>query len=118
IERVYPNRFQHIKLLNQMGAKTKFFQPEINNTLNYYHFNPESDKPEYFHGVKIYGPAKLLPTKLVVSDLRAGATSTLAALTAQGKSTIEGVEFIERGYEKLAERLKSLGADIKYIKTK
>ena len=43
--------------------------------------------------------------------------TTLAALTAVGQSTIEGVEFIERGYEKLAERLQSLGADIEYIKT-
>ncbi|MCX6727002.1 MAG: UDP-N-acetylglucosamine 1-carboxyvinyltransferase [Candidatus Shapirobacteria bacterium] len=118
IERVFPNRFQHIKLLNQLGAKTKFFKPEIENPEEYYHFNQESDKPEYFHGVTIYGPTKLTPANLVVSDLRAGASTTLAALTAEGKSTIEGVEFIERGYEKLAERLKSLGAKITYIKTK
>jgi len=49
--------------------------------------------------------------------LRAGATSTIAALTANGESNINGVEFIERGYEKLADRLKSLGAKIQYIKT-
>lgn len=117
IERVFPSRFQHIGLLNQMGAKTKFFQPEIENPEEYYYFNPESDKPEFFHGVKIYGPGKLKPTNLQVSDLRAGATTTLAALTAEGESTIDGVEYIERGYEKLADRLKSLGARIKYVKT-
>ena len=100
-----------------MGAKTKFFQPEVSDPLNYYHFNPESDKPEYFHGVKIYGPSKLHATNLTISDLRAGATTALAALTAEGQSTIDGVEYIERGYEKLAERLSSLGAKIKYIKT-
>ncbi len=116
IERVFPSRFQHIKLLNQMGAKTKFFQPEVADPTTYYQFNPESDKPEYFHGVKIYGPSKLLPTNSTIADLRAGATTTLAALTAEGTSEIEGVEFIERGYEKLAERLDSLGAKIEYIK--
>lgn len=117
IERVFPSRFQHIGLLNQMGAKTKFFQPEVEDPTTYYHFNPESDKAEYFHGVKIYGPSKLKAANLKVADLRAGATTTLAALTAEGESTIEGVEYIERGYEKLAERLRSLGAQIKYIKT-
>ncbi len=116
IERVFPSRFQHIKFLNEMGAKTKFFQPKVSDPATYYHFNPESDKPEYFHGVKIYGPSKLHATNLTVADLRAGATSTLAALTAEGQSTIDGVEYIERGYEKLAERLSSLGAKIKYIK--
>lgn len=117
IERIYPSRFQHIDLLNQMGAKTKFFQPEVTDKNNYYHFNPESDKPEYFHGVKIFGPTRLKPVDLIISDLRAGATATLATLVAEGKSTITGVEYIERGYEKLADRLCSLGAQIKYIKT-
>jgi UDP-N-acetylglucosamine 1-carboxyvinyltransferase len=117
IERIYPSRFQHIATLNQMGVKTKFFNPELANPAEYYQFNPESDKPEYFHGVKIYGPSRLNPVKITVSDLRAGATATIAAITAEGQSTIDGVEFIERGYEKLAERLESLGADIQYIKT-
>jgi UDP-N-acetylglucosamine 1-carboxyvinyltransferase len=117
IERIWPSRFQNIAVLNQMGVKTKFFNPEIANPSEYYHFNPESDKPEYFHGVKIYGPSHLKPINLTVDDLRAGAAATIAAITACGQSTIDGVEFIERGYEKLAERLQSLGADIQYIKT-
>ena len=117
IEKIFPSRFQHIATLNQMGAKTKFFNPEITNPSEYYHFNPESDRTDYFHGVKIYGPSKLKPINISVSDLRAGATATLAALTAEGESVIDNVEFIERGYEKLADRLCSLGANIKYIKT-
>lgn len=117
IERIFPSRFQHIQTLNDMGAKTNFFNPTVDNPREYYDFNPESDRPEYFHGVKIYGPSKLKPANLTVSDLRAGAMATLAALTASGQSTISGVEYIERGYEKLADRLRSLGANIEYIKT-
>lgn len=117
VERVFPSRFQHISLLNQMGVKTKFFNPKVSDPASYYQFNPESDRPEYFHGVTIYGPSRLQGATLKVNDLRAGATTTLAALTATGESIIEGVEYIERGYEKLAERLNALGADIKYIKT-
>jgi UDP-N-acetylglucosamine 1-carboxyvinyltransferase len=117
IEKVYPSRFQHIENLQKMGAKINFFNPEITNPEQYYQFNPQSDRPEYFHGVKIYGPTKLKPSTFTINDLRAGASATVAALTAEGKSTIEGVEYIERGYEKLAERLWALGANIEYIKT-
>lgn len=116
IERVYPSRFQHIENLKKMGAKTTYFNPVIEDSSNYYQFNPENDRPEFFHGVKIYGPTKLIPANFVINDLRAGASTTLAALTAQGVSIIDGVEYIERGYEKLAERLRSLGANIEYIK--
>jgi len=117
IERVYPSRFQHIENLKKMGVKVSFFNPQISNPETYYEFNSASDKPEYFHGVKIYGPTQLQPAKFDVSDLRAGASTVLAALTAKGTSTIDGVEYIERGYEKLGERLSSLGANIEYIKT-
>ena len=117
IERVYPSRFQHIENLKKMGVKITFFNPTPANPESYYQFNPESDKADYFHGVKIYGPTKLKPAKFIIDDLRAGASTVLAALTANGTSTIDGVEYIERGYEKLAERLSALGANIEYIKT-
>jgi UDP-N-acetylglucosamine 1-carboxyvinyltransferase len=117
IERVYPNRFQHIDNLKKMGVKVAFFNPTVSDPQNYYQFNPESDDPKYFHGVKIYGPAQLKPAKFIINDLRAGASITLAALTANGTSIIDGIEYLERGYEKLAERLCALGANIEYIKT-
>lgn len=117
IERVFPYRFHHIEQFQKMGLKTKYFNPDITDKENYYEFNKESDKPEYFHGVKIYGPTKLEPSNFTINDLRTGASITIAALTAKGKSTINGVEYIERGYEKLADRLCYLGADIEYIKT-
>lgn len=116
IEKVYPSRFQHIANLQKMGAKVQLFNPIVENPETYYQFNPENDNPNFFHGVKIYGPTKLQPTNFIIDDLRAGASTTIAALVADGISTIDGVEFIERGYEKLAERLSSLGANIEYIK--
>lgn len=116
IERVFPYRFQHIDILNQMGVKTKFFNPEIINPDTYYHFNVTPENLTQYHGVKIYGPTILKPSNIVINDLRAGATATIAALTAKGRSEIDRVEYIQRGYEKLYERFKSLGADIKYIK--
>ena len=97
--------------------KAKFFNPKVEDPKNYYEFNPESDKPEYFHGVKIYGPTHLHPSNFDINDLRTGASITIAALSASGKSTIDGVEYIERGYEKLADLLCYLGAEIEYIKT-
>lgn len=117
IETVFPSRFQHIDILNQMGVKTKFFNPKVDDPDSFYQFNLENDKPNLFHGVKIYGPSKLVPANIKISDLRAGATATLAAISASGTSQISGVEFVKRGYEHLDVRLQSLGADIKYIKT-
>lgn len=117
IEKVYPSRFQHLEYLKNMGVKISLFNPKVSDPATYYEFNPDTDKPEYFHGVKIYGPVKLKAAQFSINDLRAGACSTLAALTAEGESIIDNVEYIERGYEKLAERLCSLGANIKYIKT-
>jgi UDP-N-acetylglucosamine 1-carboxyvinyltransferase len=116
IERVWPSRFQHLQELEKMGARFKLFNPP-KTAPDYYFFNPESDQATYFHGAKIYGPVNLSSANFDIQDLRSGASITLAALTAQGCSTINGVEYIERGYERLAQRLKSLGADIDYIKT-
>jgi UDP-N-acetylglucosamine 1-carboxyvinyltransferase len=116
VERIFPYRFHHIQMLEKMGLKFKYYNPQVADPSSYYHFNPDSDKKEFFHGVTIYGPSKLEPAEITVDDLRAGATATIAALIAHGQSTIHGTEFIQRGYEKLAERLIALGADIKYIK--
>jgi UDP-N-acetylglucosamine 1-carboxyvinyltransferase len=48
-------------------------------------------------------------------DIRAGVSLLIAALSAQGKSTIYNIEQIERGYQHIDERLRALGADIKRI---
>ncbi|MFA6250382.1 MAG: UDP-N-acetylglucosamine 1-carboxyvinyltransferase [Candidatus Shapirobacteria bacterium] len=117
VERVWPSRFQHLKDLASMDCRYQLFNPQVENPESYYFFNQESDSQDYFHGAKIYGPANLKPAKFTINDLRSGASLTLAALSAPGTSIIDKVEYIERGYENLAHRLKALGAAIEYIKT-
>ena len=63
--------------------------------------------------VVINGPTKLSGKKLTSPDLRAGITLVLAGMAAEGTTIIENIYQIDRGYEKIEERLNSLGADIK-----
>jgi UDP-N-acetylglucosamine 1-carboxyvinyltransferase len=64
----------------------------------------------------VCGPTRLSGSELVSPDVRAGMAMVIAALCAEGASTIHNVYQIERGYEKLSERLKQLGARIRTIK--
>jgi UDP-N-acetylglucosamine 1-carboxyvinyltransferase len=65
----------------------------------------------------IRGVPKLTGATVAAHDLRAGAAMVLAALAAEGMSEIENVYHIDRGYETLERRLKSLGADIKRLQS-
>lgn len=116
-ETVYENRFGYVKELKKMGADVSLFNPRIDKPSEIYNFNLRDDSTDYYHGLKVYGPAKLHNAVVEISDLRAGATLVLAALLAPLSSTIFGVEHLDRGYEKFEERLKSLGARIKRIKS-
>lgn len=64
------------------------------------------------HRVLIYGPSKLRGRILETPDIRAGMALVMAALVAKGKSVINQAELIERGYEDVVPKLKSIGADI------
>jgi UDP-N-acetylglucosamine 1-carboxyvinyltransferase len=64
------------------------------------------------HRAVVSGPSRLMGADLVSPDVRAGMAMVIAALCAHGKSTIHNVYQIERGYERLTERLRSLGAHI------
>ncbi len=64
------------------------------------------------HRVIVSGPSKLMADRLFCKDIRAGISVILAALVADGRSEIENVEVVARGYEKIDERLKNLGAEI------
>ena len=64
------------------------------------------------HRAVVSGPARLTGALLVSPDVRAGMAMVIAALCADGVSTIQNVYQIERGYEKITERLRKLGAHI------
>lgn len=64
------------------------------------------------HRVVISGPTPLMSERLFCKDIRAGISVILAALVADGRSEIENIEVVKRGYEKIDERLISLGAEI------
>jgi len=67
------------------------------------------------HRVIISGPTKLMADRLFCKDIRAGISVILAALIAEGESTIENVEVVDRGYQDIENRLKNLGASIKKV---
>jgi len=64
------------------------------------------------HRAVVSGPSRLKASELVSPDVRAGMALVIAALCAEGRSVIDNVYQIERGYENLTERLRSLGARI------
>lgn len=105
-ETVYDNRFGYTKDLNFMGANIKVFSKCLGELPC--RFNGEGQ----YHSAVISGPTPLFGKNVKVSDLRAGMAHLTAALIAQGESVIEGIEEIDRGYERIDERFKNLGADI------
>jgi UDP-N-acetylglucosamine 1-carboxyvinyltransferase len=68
------------------------------------------------HQASITGPTPLFGSRITTFDLRAGATLIIAALMAQGESRLDQIEIIDRGYEKIEEKLLSLGANIRRVK--
>ncbi len=67
------------------------------------------------HRAVVTGPARLSGSELFSPDVRAGMAMLIAAFCAQGKSTIQNVYQIERGYENLTRRLRSLGARVRKV---
>lgn len=115
-ETVFENRFGYSEELKKMGAQIEEYNPEVANPAGFYNFNWEDHKEGDYHAIRIHGPTKLHNAILTMHDLRAGATLVLAALAADGQSVLHGVEHIDRGYEKIEERLALLGAKIERVK--
>jgi UDP-N-acetylglucosamine 1-carboxyvinyltransferase len=70
------------------------------------------------HRAVVIGQDRQIPlrgTDMVSPDIRAGVALLIAALSAQGKSTIQNIQQIDRGYERIDERLNALGADIRRV---
>ena len=88
---LYSGRLKYLEELNKMGAEIYIADP---------------------HRAIINGPTRLYGADLGTFDLRGGAALLIAALIAKGKSTISNIYQVDRGYEKIEERLQNLGADI------
>lgn len=93
IESIFEARFKYVDELLRMGASIK-----VEGTV-----------------AVIYGVKNLIGAKLTVPDLRAGAALVIAALEAQGRSELGGINLIKRGYEKFDEKIAALGGRIEYI---
>ena len=89
-ETIYENRFQNTKYLNEMGANIEV----------------EGDT------ITVYGPTFLKGKLVRTSDLRAGAALVLAALSAEGETTITDIKHLLRGYSDLIKKLTNVGAKI------
>jgi len=105
-ETVYENRFGYTQALNQMGANIQVYQDCLGGTPCRF------GRMGFRHSAVIAGPAKLHAHDLVIPDLRAGFSHLIAALAAEGRSRVHGVELINRGYESFEGKLTALGADI------
>jgi UDP-N-acetylglucosamine 1-carboxyvinyltransferase len=91
---LYENRFQHLHELRKMGADIEVVDP---------------------HRALIFGKKNLIGNKINASDIRAGAALILAGLIAEGETLLENINQIERGHEKIEEKLRGLGAQIKKV---
>lgn len=114
-ETVFESRFSYVSELKKMGAHIEFFDSKVANPEAFYNFNWTDRVKGYHQGIKIKGPTTLHNAVLEIDDLRAGATLVLAALSAPGESVVHGVEQVDRGYEKIEEKLRTLGAHIARI---
>jgi len=92
---LYDGRLRYLEELNKMGANIIFCDP---------------------HRAIIDGPTPLQGIEIPSPDLRAGAALIIAGLVAKGETIIKNIYQIDRGYEKIEERLQGLGLDIKRVK--
>ena len=92
-ENIFENRFMHVSELNRMGAKISIVG---NRAL-------------------IKGNTKFAPAELMATDLRASVSLILAALSAKGKSVINRIYHLDRGYENIEKKLKKVGAQIRRL---
>ena len=93
IENIFENRFMHVAELNRMGAK---ISTNGNKAI-------------------IEGNTKFMGAELMATDLRASVSLILAALTAKGKSVINRIYHLDRGYENIEKKLKNVGAKIRRV---
>lgn len=108
-ETVYEERFGYTDALKKMGADITLFS----NCLG--EIPCRFKGMNYKHSAVINGASKLHAAEVEVPDIRAGLAFVVAALIADGISTLTGIEHLDRGYENLEEKLRGVGAQIKRV---
>jgi UDP-N-acetylglucosamine 1-carboxyvinyltransferase len=105
-ETVYENRFGYTEILNEMGADITLFRQCLGG--KQCRFASQS----FAHSLIVKGVSPLVAKDISVPDLRAGFAYVMAALLANGTSTISGLHFLDRGYENLSSKLQALEVDV------
>jgi UDP-N-acetylglucosamine 1-carboxyvinyltransferase len=105
-ETVYENRMGFAGALSAMGATIQLY-PECLGGLPC-----RFGQRNFVHSAVISGPSKLYAAELEIPDLRGGFSYLIAALAADGTSTVHGVDIIKRGYENFEKKLAQLGAEV------
>lgn len=105
-ETVYENRFGYTETLGEMGADITLFRQCLGG--KQCRFASQS----FCHSLIVKGPSPLIAKDIVIPDLRAGFAYVMAAALAEGTSKISGLQFLDRGYQDLADKLGGLGVDV------
>jgi UDP-N-acetylglucosamine 1-carboxyvinyltransferase len=108
-ETIYEDRFGYTNELNKMGADTGLFSKCLGEV------SCRFREQDFLHSCVVRGPTPLSAATLTIPDVRAGCSYILAALCAQGTSTVYGIEHTERGYEHLDAKLRKLGAHVERV---
>lgn len=115
-ETVMQNRFQYIEVLRAMGATIEAIEPnDVNDPEAFYNFNWSDALPSDTRAIRIQGPTLFHGGEFTAHDLRAGAITLIAAISASGQTILHGGEQIERGYSHIDRKLVSLGAKIQRV---
>ena len=105
-ETVYENRFGYTETLREMGADVALFNQCLGGR------ECRFAQQNYAHSLIVKGPTPLQSKEIAIPDLRAGFAYVMAALVAEGTSTISGVPYLDRGYGHIDNKLLTLGAEI------
>jgi len=105
-ETVYENRFGYTEALKQMGAHIQLYSECLGGIPCRFRHS------DYKHSCIVMGPSTLKAHTIEIPDLRAGFSYLIAAVLAQGCTTLTEVRYIERGYDRILEKFRNLGVQI------
>ena len=95
-ETIFENRFMHVQELLRLGARI-----EVEG-----------------HTAVVHGVERLSGATVMATDLRASASLVIAGLVAEGETRVDRIYHLDRGYERMEDKLRALGADIERVKAR